>query len=276
MISLPLITQALKEDAISRDITSLAIFGKKGGIKKGVLLAKQDLILSGWEVAKKVFKQVSPRIQIKTKFHDGSRIKKGQKIAEISGNIFNLLRVERVALNFLQHLSGIATLTYQFVQKIKPYRAKILDTRKTVPGLRILEKKAVRDGGGQNHRFNLSDMFLIKDNHIAACGGVGLAIKKCRRLLVAGRRLIEVEVKNIRELKEALTEKPGIILLDNMKLSQIKKAVKITGKECLLEVSGGVNLKNVRKIAQTGVDRISVGALTHSAPAADISLEIEM
>lgn len=268
-----LIDLALKEDSCHTDITTLAVFGKSKMKGMGYLMAKENLVLSGIELAQDVFKAVSTKTTFKSYFQNGDRIKKGKRFAKIEGFVSDLLRAERVALNFLQHLSGIATCTHKFVEKIKPYRCQILDTRKTTPGLRVLEKQAVRDGGGFNHRMSLSDEFLIKDNHIAACGGVKEAIRRVKK--VAGKKIIEVEAKNIREVKEAVEEKADIILLDNMTLFQIRKAVALVKRKCLLEVSGGVNLKNVRQMAQTGVDRISIGALTHSAPAVDISFEIE-
>ncbi len=269
-----LIESALKEDGADCDITSLAIFGKTKTPAIGYLLAKEQMILSGLDVARDVFHAVSRKIKFVSGYANGGLVESGERIAKVEGNISDLLRAERVALNFLQRLSGIATLTHQFVAAIKPYRCKILDTRKTTPGLRLLEKRAVHDGGGVNHRMSLSDQFLIKDNHIAACGGISEAIRKIK----SGNRnekLIEVEAKNLHEVCEALEEGVDILLLDNMSLSQIRKAVKLVRKRCLLEVSGGVNLKNVRKIAQTGVERISIGALTHSAPAVDISFEID-
>lgn len=269
-----LIQAALKEDRVDRDVTSRAIFGKNGGRRVGYLTAKENLVLSGLDVAREVFMTVSKKTRVISGYSNGAQVKKGERLARVEGDIANLLAAERVALNFLQHLSGVATLTRQFVDTIKPRRAAILDTRKTTPGLRVLEKRAVLHGGGKNHRMNLSDQFLIKDNHIEAVGGIAKAI----RLVGAGSkpaRTIEVEAKNLYEVADALKEGVDIILLDNMKLPQIKKAVKMAKGRCALEVSGGVNLKTVRKIAQTGVSRISIGALTHSAPAVDISFEIE-
>lgn len=268
-----LIAQSLGEDGVKKDITSIAVFGNGGGHRIGYLIAKGPLVLSGMDVARQVFREVSPSTRFVGCYEDGAHVERNARIARVQGFVSDLLRAERVALNFLQYLSGVATLTYKFVQRVKPYRCRILDTRKTHPGLRMLEKKAVRDGGGTNHRMNLSDEYLIKDNHIAVCGGIREAIRRVKE--VAGRRPIEVEARHLREVKQALEERVDIILLDNMKLSQIRKAVKLAHGKCLLEVSGGVNLRNVRKIAQTGVSRISIGALTHSAPAVDISFKIE-
>jgi len=269
---------ALNEDAPSGDITSEAIFPKGGKPHKGYFIAKEDLILSGLKAAQLAFELTDKKCQIKWLKKDGDFLKKGTVFGRLNGPIGALLQAERIALNFLQHLSGVATQTNQFVQTIKPYKAKILDTRKTIPGLRLLEKQAVVHGGGCNHRLNLSTDYLIKDNHIAACGSVAQtiqAIQRHKKLLKRKDLTIEVEVKNIQELKEALAEHPDIILLDNMTLSQIRQAVKINNGQTLLEVSGGVNIKTVRGYAATGVDRISIGRLTHSVNAVDISLEIE-
>jgi nicotinate-nucleotide pyrophosphorylase (carboxylating) len=204
---------------------------------------------------------------------DGQKVRKGEKIASIEGKAKDILTAERTALNFLQRLSGIATMTSKYVEKTKRTKAKILDTRKTTPGLRTLEKQAVKAGGGQNHRMGLFDMFLIKENHIKAAGGITQAVKKAKSR--RKKEKIEVEVRNPSELKEALQSKPDWIMLDNMSTEQMKKAVSIiraVDPKIKIEASGNVNLKNVRKIALAGVDFISVGALTHSAPALDLSL----
>lgn len=272
-----LIPIALAEDHVDRDITSIAIFENGGAVKTGYLIAKQNLVVSGLNVARDVFKTVAADLQFTFHQKDGNPVLKGTKLATASGSISDLLTAERVALNFLQHLSGIATLTQKFVQAIKPHRVRLLDTRKTTPGLRWLEKKAVRDGGGNNHRTSLADMYLIKDNHIEACGGISLAIQRVKehQKKSQSKALIQTEARTIGEVKKALQLGVDLILLDNMRLSQIRKAICLAGNQCLLEVSGGVNLKNVKKMAATGVDRISIGALTHSAPAVDISFEIE-
>jgi nicotinate-nucleotide pyrophosphorylase (carboxylating) len=273
---IPQIRRALKEDQARNDVTSLAVFGRRGKKSVGEFIAKEDCVISGLKIALETFKIVSKNTKVKALVKDGDKVKKGDKIAIVKGNMTHLLKAERVSLNFLQHLSGVATLTNQYLQTIKPHQAKILDTRKTIPGFRLLEKKAVKDGGGHNHRMDLSDMFLIKDNHIAACGGVAKAIQRVKlySLIKFKKRKIEVEVKNLKELKEALNEGVDIILLDNMKITDIKKAVKLTGNQCELEVSGGVNLDTVKKIAATGVDRISIGRLTHSVKACDITFLI--
>lgn len=278
-----LIDLALKEDLGPGDITSVALFGKKGSKVKTRLQAKELLILAGLEVAAAVFKKVNPQIRFRPKKKDGDPVMDGEILAELEGLAASLLSAERVALNFLQHLSGIATLTHCFVQQVKGTFAKILDTRKTLPGWRRLEKYAVKVGGGVNHRMGLYDAFLIKDNHLALSGSITEAVQKVK---AANRKKlkIEVEVTTLQGLEEALKAEADWILLDNMTLEDLRLAVirrnEFARREGriidvpLLEASGGVNLENVRAVAQTGVDFISVGALTHSAPAVDISLEM--
>ncbi|MBI5681635.1 MAG: carboxylating nicotinate-nucleotide diphosphorylase [Deltaproteobacteria bacterium] len=273
-----IIKTAVKEDIGSGDITTNAIL-KAGGRGSAEIIAKENLIIAGLSAAEEVFRQIDKTAVFKPLAKDGKKVKKGQCIAEVKGNLKTLLTGERAALNFLQHLSGIATLTHQFADKVKDYDVKILDTRKTAPGLRILEKYAVRCGGGFNHRFGLYDAILIKDNHIAAAGGIKNAILLARKN--APKKKIEVEVKDFKELKEAIESKVDIIMLDNMKPSQIKRAVSLIrltshpSHLTLIEASGGINLKNAREIAKTGVDFISVGALTHSARAVDISMKVK-
>lgn len=271
-----IIDWALKEDETAHDITTDAIFGKKDLRATGDFYAKQDLILSGLDVTRSVFFKISPQTKLMGFFKNGALVRKGEKIATVKGSLKDLLRGERVALNFLQHLSGVATLTFEFVQKVKGFECKILDTRKTIPGLRSLEKQAVCDGGGHNHRMNLADEYLIKNNHVDACESLTESIervKKHQKKLLT-KKLLVVETRNLGEVKEALGRGVDVILLDNMNPEQIREACALVQKKCLLEVSGGVNLKNVQKYAATGVDRISVGALTHSAPAADIHFTI--
>jgi nicotinate-nucleotide pyrophosphorylase (carboxylating) len=238
-----------------------------------VIVAKQDGVLAGLYVGKEVFQAVNRRISFKILKRDGQKVKEGQRIAVIQGEVRDILAAERTALNFLQRLSGIATLTAQYVSRVKGTKAKTLDTRKTTPGLRVLEKQAVKAGGGQNHRMGLFDMFLIKENHIKAAGGIVEAVRKAR--LKRRKEKIEVEVRNLRELEEAIRAKPDWIMLDNMSIQQMKKAVKMVrsaSPKIKIEASGNVTLNNVRKIALTGVDFISIGALTHSAPGMDLSL----
>lgn len=264
-----LIKLALKEDIGSGDITTQATVPEN--LKaKAIIFAKEEGIICGLEVAKMVFKMLEPKIIFKKLVKDGDKVIFGEKIAEISGKAGKILTAERTALNFLQRLSGIATLTAKFVKRTKPYKAKILDTRKTTPGLRILEKYAVRVGGGKNHRFGLWDGILIKGNHIDLVG-LKESAKRTKKL---GKK-VEVEARNLKEVKEALEAGADIIMLENMDLKTIKKGVELIGKKALIEVSGGVNLANVREIAKTGVDWISIGRLTHSVKSLDMSLRIK-
>ena len=267
-----IIETALAEDIGSGDITTMATVDKNAE-GNAEIIAKENLVVAGILIAEAVFKTVDEKIIFKAFVKDGDEVKNGKAIAWVSGRLSSILTGERIALNFLQRLSGIATLTRQFVNKTKGFKAKILDTRKTTPGLRILEKYAVRMGGGFNHRFGLCDGFLIKDNHIAAVGSIAEAVFKARENS-PHNMLIEVEVKNLKEVREAVIAGADIILLDNMKPAVMRKAVNIIGKAALVEASGGVNLTNVRVIAKTGVDFISAGALTHSARAVDISMEV--
>jgi nicotinate-nucleotide pyrophosphorylase (carboxylating) len=268
-----LIGRALAEDLGNGDITSEAMITAES-MSDAVIMAKQHLVLAGIDVAREVFRFIDPGIHFAAFAKDGDIIHSGTELARLSGNTRALLAGERVALNLLQHLSGIATLTAAYVEKVKGLQAEVLDTRKTLPGLRLLEKYAVRMGGGRNHRFGLSDGVLIKDNHIKAVGSitdaVGLARKKAHHLLK-----IEVETKNLDEVREALSVKADIIMLDNMPIDLMRQAVKMINKQALVEASGNVTLESVRHIAETGVDQISSGSLTHSAPAADISMKIQ-
>lgn len=264
-----LIKIALKEDVGAGDITTASAIPKSLRAK-AFILAKEEGIICGQETAKMVFKTLEPKIIFKKLVEDGDKVIFGEKIAEISGRAGKILTAERTALNFLQRLSGIATLTAKFVKSVKPYKAKILDTRKTTPGLRFLEKYAVRVGGGKNHRFGLWDGILIKGNHIDLVG-LKEAVKRTKKL---GKK-VEVEARNLKEVKEALEAGADIIMLENMDLKTIKKGVRLIGKKALIEVSGGVNLDNVREIAKTGVDWISIGRLTHSVKSLDMSLRIK-
>lgn len=262
---------ALREDAAFDDITTRTIVPPS--LKaKAVLLAKQDLVLCGMPLVAATFRLLDPQIKIRAKYKEGAQVKRGAVLAELSGPARALLSGERVALNFLQRLCGIATLTRCFVAAVRGTQAKILDTRKTTPGLRLLERYAVASGGGVNHRFDLRSAAMAKDNHLVVAGSVREALARLARL--KGKRQIIVEVKDLRELAEALDAGARRILLDNMPVARLAEAVRRTAGRAVLEASGGVNLKNVRSIAATGVDFVSVGALTHSVPAADISLEI--
>ncbi len=269
-----LVKLALAEDVGRGDLTTRAIVAK-GQKAKAAITAKADGVICGLDVAADVFRHVNPRVRFRAKVSDGAKVKKGKVIAELAGPASGILTGERVALNFLQHLSGIATLTNQFVEKVQSPRSKvkILDTRKTIPGLRALEKYAVRCGGGTNHRIGLYDAVLIKDNHIKLAGGIIPAVKAAKSDL-PGKK-IEVETKTLGEVREALASGADRVLLDNMSLKTMKEAVKLCKRAGVkTEASGGVNLNNVAAIARTGVDFISVGALTHSAKALDINLKI--
>ena len=266
------IKSALQEDIRNGDITSKAIFDKIQ-TTKAHLIAKQDCTIAGLWVFEKTFKMLDQNLKVTLNAIDGDSIKSGKKVAEISGSIQSILSAERVSLNFLQRMSGIATLTRSFVNEISGSKAGILDTRKTAPGLRLFDKWAVQLGGGFNHRIGLYDVVMIKDNHIAGAGSIKKAIELVRKK-VSARIKIVVEVKNLNELKECLPLKVDQIMLDNMNLAEMRIAVAETAGQIKLEASGNVTLKNVRKIAETGVDYISIGYLTHSVKAADLSLLI--
>ena len=267
-----LIRKALAEDIGPGDVTTgAALRGDEAGQARA--MAKADLVVAGIAVFGEVFRTLDPALTFIPRKRDGERAAKGETLAEISGTLASILTAERVALNLLQRMCGIATLTRRYVDKIAGMHAKILDTRKTAPGLRILDKYAVRTGGGCNHRFALYDGVLIKDNHITAAGGIEPAVRRVRGR-VPHTLKIEVEVKNPAELEEALAAGADSVLLDNMGLPEMAAAVKRVAGRILLEASGNVTLERVREVAATGVDLISVGALTHSAAAADISLNV--
>ena len=266
------ISNALREDIGPGDLTTEALI--QPDIEgKAELIAKEPLILAGIEVAREVFHQVNQDINFLGRHPDGEDLSSSTVIATISGPLRSLLTAERVALNLLQRLSGIATLTRQYVNGIEGTKARIVDTRKTTPGLRALEKYAVRIGGGKNHRFGLFDGILIKDNHIAAVGSLTEAVKKAREKAPHTLK-IEVETENLDQVREAVSAGAEIIMLDNMDIETMKEAVKLINGKALIEASGGINLNNVRQVAETGVDLISVGAITHSARSMDISMEI--
>ncbi len=260
---------ALNEDLYpGGDITSNLI--KKSSVKTFKIIANQNGIVGGIEFAKSTFKIFDSKIQFHIKKKDGSQIKKGQIIAVIKGNSKNILICERVALNFLSHISGIASYTNKFV-KLTNGKSKICCTRKTIPSLRVIQKYAVKLGGGTNHRFNLSDEYLIKDNHIASSDFKSLVQKAIKNK--KGRK-ITIEVDNLKQLKLILGFKFNTVLFDNMNIKSLKEGVKLAKKSYETEASGNINLKNVRSVSRTGVDRISVGSITHSAPAMDFKLEI--
>ncbi len=266
------ILEALKEDIGAGDITTRAIV-KKNLRGHAEAIAKEEFIVAGIDVFKKTFLLIDKDLKFRAFAKDGKTVRKGEILARLEGSLASILQAERVALNLFQRMCGIATQTNKYVKAVKGTKAKILDTRKTVPGLRLLDKMAVKTGGGFNHRMGLYDAVLIKDNHIAAAGSITKAVKDQKKALNKKIK-IEVETKNLDEVKEALESGADIIMLDNMGIAEMKMAVKIVGKRALLEASGNVNLKRVAKIAGVGVDLISVGEITHSARAADISLKI--
>lgn len=272
-----IIDTALTEDAANDDITSRSLI-PADMVGRASLLVKEAGVLAGIDIAGRVFRKIDPSLKVEVLVKDGAAVKPGDVAAVVRGSVLNILKAERVALNFLQRLSGIATLTAQYVAATKDTRADIYDTRKTTPGLRGLEKYAVRVGGGYNHRRNLADAVLIKDNHLAALRATGLKLPE----IVARARVntpkgttIEVEVTNREEAKSALKASADIIMLDNMKPEEMRPIVKMVAGRARLEASGGITLENVGAVAATGVDMISVGALTHSYRALDISLELE-
>lgn len=264
---------ALQEDLQSGDITSLATVDSKRKVTAKVVY-KQAAIVAGLNVFCRVLQKIDPRLVITTFIADGQRVDTvPQTVAIVEGAARCVLAGERTALNFLQRLSGIATITGAYVQKAKAAGIAILDTRKTTPTLRAFEKQAVRAGGGSNHRFGLYDAILIKDNHLALCGGVSQAVSSSRQQFPD--KAIEVEVDNLTQLQEALSAGVNTVLLDNMTPQQVTEAVKLVNGQCRIEVSGGINLNNIDSYLISGVDAISIGALTHSAPSIDISLDME-
>ncbi len=264
---------ALAEDIHTGDITTLAVVPEKRSAG-AILKAKEPMVLAGIDVAARVFHLLDPAIRFTPRFSDGARLQAGDLLAELQGDAASLLQGERLALNLLQRMCGVATLTSRYVEAVKGTRARIVDTRKTTPGLRLLEKYAVRVGGGTNHRTGLYDGVLIKENHIAAAGGITEAVRRARAYIPHTMK-IEVETEILAEVDEALGAGADIIMLDNMDLAAMGQAVAMIGGRALVEASGGVNLETVRAIAETGVDIISVGALTHSARAMDISMLLE-
>lgn len=269
------IDRAFKEDMSDKDLTTNILFDKNK-VSEAYIMTREKSLICGVNIVKRIFRKLDPAMKITCYKYNGDLAKRNDKIITLKGKTRALLSGERTALNFLAYLSGISTLTHEYVEKIKPYPVQILDTRKTTPGLRIIEKMAVRTGGGINHRFNLNEMVMIKDNHRITHereAPIQEAIEKVRKRT---HKQICVEVDNMIEFKHALEAEPDIILLDNMNCQRMRKAVKMrndSGKLCLLEASGGINLKTVKNIAKTGVDRISIGALTHSPPTIDFTME---
>lgn len=266
-----LILMALREDISSEDITTNSVMRetKLGTVK---LICKQDGVIAGLDVFQRTFELLDEKTQVKKYFKDGDEVKKGDHLADVTGDIRVLLSGERVALNYLQRMSGIATYTRNVVKLLGDSKVRLLDTRKTTPNMRIFEKYAVKMGGGYNHRYNLSDGILLKDNHIDAAGGVKEAIRMAKDYAPFVRK-IEVEVENLDMLREALEAGADIIMLDNMTPEMMKEAVKIVDRRAKTECSGNITKENIEKVIDTGVDYISSGALTHSAPILDISLK---
>jgi len=272
-----IIDRALKEDQSHHDITT-NILVPENQISKACIIVRQEAVICGLDVAKYIFKKFDPKMKFTFFCKDGDRLKRNCKVVCLKGKTRAILTGERLVLNFMAYLSGISTETNKFVKKAHPYQVKIMDTRKTIPGLRALVKMAVRTGGGVNHRFNLKEMVMIKDNHLIAYKRektIENAIKHVRKKT---RKIIVIEVDSLIQFKQALDAQPDIILLDNMSPRQLKKSVKINNEsknKCLLEASGGITLRTIRAVAKTGVDRISIGALTHSPNAIDFSMEFK-
>jgi nicotinate-nucleotide pyrophosphorylase (carboxylating) len=272
-----LIRLALAEDLGNGDITTGAL-ALKGRTGRALVTAKGSGVISGLEPFRRVFRTLSPTFKYRTLKGDGRMVSPGDLVISVRGPLDKMLIGERTAMNILCHLSGVATLTRAFVEAVRGFPVKIYDTRKTTPGMRQWEKKAVRDGGGYNHRMGLYDMYLLKENHIAAAGGIDEALTAAARHRKKTKAALEVEVKNLRELREVLQFEPDFVLLDNFSVSSLRKAVAVAGSlspKIILEASGNMDLKRIGEAAATGVKRISVGRMTHSAPALDLSFRIE-
>jgi nicotinate-nucleotide pyrophosphorylase (carboxylating) len=267
-----IVAVALAEDVGEGDITSLLTIPQDVQAEMH-FVARDEMVACGTFISTMVYSQLSSFVSVEVCIEEGELTTKGSVLAIAKGPAQDLLMGERVALNFMQRMSGVATLTRKYVDAVKGTKAIILDTRKTMPGLRIIDKYAVRAGGGQNHRMRLDDMVLIKDNHIALAGGMAEAVRRIRK---KSQLMVEVECDTLDQVEEALSAAPDRIMLDNMTLDQIRRAVKMTAGKIPLEASGGISLSNARAIAQTGIDYISVGKLTHSAPAADIGADIKI
>lgn len=268
-----LLERAFREDMPMGDITTDYTV-PEGSVSEAFLIAKQDGVIAGLEVCMEAFRMLDPEVELKPLVKDGDMVKKGDRLLLVKGKSRALLKAERTALNILQRLSGIASETRKYVDKISGCKAKVVDTRKTTPGLRMLEKYAVRVGGGTNHRFSLSDGVLIKDNHIKAAGGIKQAVEAVRKRIPHTVK-IEVETETLDQVKEALDCGADIIMLDNMPPELMRQAVRLIGGKAVTEASGNVTLDNILDVAETGVDIISVGAITHSVKAMDISMKFE-
>jgi nicotinate-nucleotide pyrophosphorylase (carboxylating) len=267
-----IVTVALGEDlAGQEDLTSLIINEAETAI--ATIITREDMVVCGQDLVDEVFQQIDSAIKINWLCKDGDSIEANGLLCRMAGKAKSLLTGERTALNFLQMLSGVATVTRRYVEKIKGTNAKLLDTRKTIPGMRLAQKYAVRCGGGTNHRKGLYDAFLIKENHIAICGSIDLAVEAAKQ--VAPNKSVEIEVETLQQLQEAIDFKVDIVMLDNFNLEQMRQAVEVNNGRVKLEVSGNVSLNNIRDIAETGVDYISVGALTKNIKAIDLSMRLE-
>ncbi|MDK2920280.1 MAG: hypothetical protein PWQ37_3013 [Candidatus Petromonas sp.] len=267
-----IIRNGLKEDINNIDLTTDNLVDDEE-MCRAYMIAKEDGVIAGLHVVKRVFETLDDNIKVNFKVKDGDKVKEGSKVAEIEGKTRAILKGERLALNLIQRMSGIATTANRYSELVKDYPVKIVDTRKTTPGLRILEKYAVRIGGCCNHRYNLSEAVMLKDNHIKVAGGIREAILKIKKRIPFTVK-VEVEVESIEELKEAIEVGVDIVMLDNMNLKEMKEAVKIGKGKVILEASGGITEESLVEVAKTGVDIISMGALTHSVNAMDISLSI--
>ncbi len=266
-----IIDAALREDMPQGDITSENIIAVDSRFR-AIILAKENGILAGLDVARRVFEKIDPGVEFKKEKNDGQKFSDGETLAVLQGASISLLKGERTALNFLQRMSGIATTTGMFVQALEGTETKILDTRKTTPGLRSLEKYAVKMGGGQNHRQNLSEMVLIKDNHLKLVGSISEAVKRAKERIAPGIK-VEVEATCLAEVQEAVRGGADMVMLDNMRIDKMKEVIKWVGGKVPLEASGSVTLENIKEIAALGIDFISVGSLTHSYKSVDISME---
>lgn len=268
-----LIDMALAEDIGTGDITTDYLI-PRNSLGRGIIVAKEDLVLAGLDVAKMVFQRLDPGIRLQSAYEDGTEIVSGETVLHLEGSLRALLTAERPALNFLQHLSGIATHVRAYVKVLNNSRVRLVDTRKTTPGWRVLEKHAVVMGGAHNHRMGLFDGILIKDNHIAACGGIQQAVAAARKS-ISHLIKIEIEVSDIAGVREAIASGADVIMLDNMDIAHIREAVSVVQGRAVVEASGGITLKHLAELSETGVDLISIGALTHSARAVDLSMRIQ-
>ncbi len=269
-----LIRDSLDEDIGAGDLATMATISSESH-GKGLFRAKKDGVVAGLVLLDRIFYFIDPKVQVRLLTKDGSQVKNGAVVAEAAGPVRALLLAERTALNFLQRLSGTATLTRKYVDAVKDLPCKVLDTRKTTPGLRTLEKYAVRMGGGTNHRIGLYDAALVKDNHIEATGSLAEAVKAVRRHAPFMAK-VEVEAGNFKQVQEAIDAGADVIMLDNMTIAQMAEAVRLVNKRAWVEASGGITLESIRQVAETGVDFISSGALTHSAPVVDFNMKITM